>query len=97
MAGAGIGKCVVCGRDNQPLISDICQDCHMKEFHAGLESAPLQKGTEVWLINNGYKDFSQQWVVVVDFNGGWSDSVLCMRADRSGAIHLHKREIITSK
>lgn len=38
MAGGGIGKCVVCGRDNQPIVNDICQDCTMDEFWAVLAS-----------------------------------------------------------
>lgn len=32
MAGAGIGMCIVCGRDGQALVSDMCPECTMKEF-----------------------------------------------------------------
>lgn len=37
MAGAGIGLCIICGRDNQPCVSDICQDCTMDEFWFSLK------------------------------------------------------------
>lgn len=85
MAGAGIGTCVLCGRENQPLISDICQDCHMNEFNASLERSPLRVGDTVFALNSsGQKVFNARYRVVEDFNGGWMDRVKLRVVDELG-------------
>lgn len=87
MAGAGIGKCVICGRDNQPLISDICQDCHMKEFNANLEDCPLSVGDVVFALNSsGQKVFNSTYQVAEDFQGGWMDRVKLRLIDEGGLL-----------
>lgn len=97
MAGAGIGKCVICGRDNQPLVNDICQDCTMDEFHAGLEQSPLKRGQRVHLLRFGMKDYTTVFEVVNDFAGGWHDKVLVEHCGDNGLPDGQEREISRSQ
>lgn len=85
MAGAGIGTCVICGRENQPLVSDICQHCHNAEFLAGLERAALGVGARVYGLNQrGWKVWETQYLVVEGFAGGWHDVVKVRSLDDEG-------------
>lgn len=87
MAGAGIGKCVICGRDNQPLVSDICQDCHMKAFQASLEDVSLSAGDTVWALNSsGHKVFNATYRVEEDYTGQWMGLVKLRLLDDIGAL-----------
>jgi hypothetical protein len=87
MAGAGIGTCVICGRDNQPLVNDICQDCTMNEFFSGLEKSPLAAGAVVHALNSsGHKVFNALYRVEEDFNGGWMDKVKLRIVDNLGNV-----------
>jgi hypothetical protein len=54
MAGAGIGTCVICGRDNQPLVSDICQDCTMDEFFASHKPVTFNYGQLVQVTDRDH-------------------------------------------
>lgn len=81
MAGAGIGTCVMCGRENQPLVSDICQGCHMVEFYAGLERSSLLAGDMVYGLSGGHKMFNARYRVMRDFTGGWHDEVALSEID----------------
>lgn len=75
MAGAGIGICIVCGREGQALVSDICPFCRYSDWYDLLERPLLKQGQVVNGFEHGYKLYDRLYWVEEDFNGDWKSPV----------------------
>lgn len=96
MAGAGIGTCVLCGKENQALVSDLCPDCTMKAFFDGLESSPLALDQRVKVLHGGVWR-GKLAVVVEPFTGNWNDQVTVAELDHGvmGRVTAYKRSDVS--
>lgn len=93
MAGAGVGTCIVCGVSPKNLVSDMCDDCHMAEFFAGLEQSALVAGDAVDLLRGGRRLWFRGLKVAQDYVGDWDGVVWVLYPHSDVPVHYRRSEV----